>query len=176
MIATPHLKQVDLVRVRGRMQVEHVGPPHPNPGSNMWALLTPILGRTCGPSSPQSWVEYVGPPHPNPGSNMWALLTPILGRTCGPSSPQSWVDALQRLALVFVSYICRALKKKLTVPTLLLWAEHDMALGPQLLRGTEQHLETLEVHIVPAASHWLQQDRPEEVNGLMQRFLRGQRV
>ena len=44
------------------------------------------------------------------------------------------------------------MRTKLAVPTLLLWAENDIALGTGLLRGTDKRVETLEV--VSAAAAW----------------------
>lgn len=65
----------------------------------------------------------------------------------------------------------QALNKKLTIPTLLVWAENDAALGQQLLRGTERHVEHLRVVVLPGCSHWAQQDQPEEVNRLLNEHL-----
>ncbi len=45
------------------------------------------------------------------------------------------------------------------MPTLVLWADQDIALGTQLLRGLERYVERLQVQVLPDSSHWLQQDR-----------------
>ena len=50
------------------------------------------------------------------------------------------------------------------MPTLLLWADNDPVMGPQLLRGTEQHVESLQIVMLANCSHWVQQDQAEEVN------------
>jgi pimeloyl-ACP methyl ester carboxylesterase len=60
---------------------------------------------------------------------------------------------------------------KCTVPTLLVWADKDIALGPQLLRGTERYVETLRVEVLRGCSHWAQQDQPEKVNALLREHL-----
>lgn len=65
----------------------------------------------------------------------------------------------------------RSLAHKLPMPVLLLWADGDVALGPQLLSGTEKHAERLTVRIVQDCSHWMQQDRWQEVNALLREFL-----
>ena len=54
---------------------------------------------------------------------------------------------------------CRALRRKLPMPVLLVWADGDVALGPQLLRKTYKYAEHLRVHVVADCSHWVQQDR-----------------
>lgn len=65
----------------------------------------------------------------------------------------------------------RALKGKLTVPTLVLWGEKDAALGTQLLRGTEKHVERVKVVVLPGCSHWVQHERAEETNRLLREFI-----
>lgn len=57
------------------------------------------------------------------------------------------------------------------MPVMLLWADHDVALGPQLLRGTEKYADSLRIEMVKGASHWVQQDRPAEVNRMLREFL-----
>lgn len=69
-------------------------------------------------------------------------------------------------------HVGRAIRTKLRVPTLVLWADNDVALGPGLLRGTDRYVEDLRIEVVGGnCSHWLQQDRPEAVNAAMRGFL-----
>lgn len=49
--------------------------------------------------------------------------------------------------------------EKLQVPTLLIWAAGDTALGPQLAAQTPQFVENLQLHVLEDCSHWAQQDR-----------------
>ena len=49
-------------------------------------------------------------------------------------------------------------------PTLLLWGEEDIYLSPTLATGNEALVADLTVHRFPGASHWIQQDAPDEVN------------
>ena len=65
----------------------------------------------------------------------------------------------------------RALRTPIPVPTLLLWADSDAALGTGLLRGTGRHVGQLQVEVVPQSSHWIQHDRPERVNAALGEFL-----
>ena len=53
------------------------------------------------------------------------------------------------------------------MPTLLVWAANDGALGPQLLRGTERHVEKLRIVTIPDCSHWVTQDRHERTHTRM---------
>lgn len=49
--------------------------------------------------------------------------------------------------------------KKLEIPTLVLWADLDGALGPQLLRGLPGYVPDVSIHTLKNCSHWIQQDR-----------------
>ena len=49
--------------------------------------------------------------------------------------------------------------RKLKMPTLVLWADSDGALGPQLLRGLSGYVPDVSIHTLKNCSHWIQQDR-----------------
>jgi len=57
-------------------------------------------------------------------------------------------------------------------PTLLVWAEDDVALGRSLATGLERGVNDLQVHFIPDCGHWVQNEAPEEVNERMLAFLR----
>ncbi len=59
----------------------------------------------------------------------------------------------------------------LEVPTLLIWGEADVALGKELSVGTEDYVRHLRLRYIPQCSHWVQQERPHQVNALMDEFL-----
>ena len=52
---------------------------------------------------------------------------------------------------------------KLNVPTLLIWGMQDPAIGPALLEVWKSIYPHAEVHTIAGASHFLQEDAPEEV-------------
>ncbi|MEE6506051.1 hypothetical protein FKM82_007483 [Ascaphus truei] len=59
------------------------------------------------------------------------------------------------------------------VPTLLLWGECDAFLEVRMVQEMQQYVHApFRAEIIPSASHWLQQDKPEEVNSIMRDFLR----
>ena len=61
----------------------------------------------------------------------------------------------------------------ITVPTLLLWAMEDRALGYEdVVPGTERYVSHLEIQTIPDCGHFVQQERPEEVNRRLLAFLR----
>jgi pimeloyl-ACP methyl ester carboxylesterase len=55
-------------------------------------------------------------------------------------------------------------RQKVKVPTLMVWGEHDTALGKEVTYGTEEWVPNLTIKYIPDASHWVQQDTPEKVN------------
>ena len=52
--------------------------------------------------------------------------------------------------------------KPLQIQTLVLLADSDGALGPQLLNGLPGYVPNVEVHTLKNCSHWIQQDRSAE--------------
>ena len=58
-----------------------------------------------------------------------------------------------------------------TCPTLLVWGEQDRYLGVNFTTGLERWVRDLRVEHTPDASHWVQNDAPDRVNGLMLHFL-----
>ena len=59
----------------------------------------------------------------------------------------------------------------ITVPTLMLWGEQDVALAKSTTYGTEDQVAQLTLRYLPEASHWIQQDDPETVNAMVSAFL-----
>lgn len=60
---------------------------------------------------------------------------------------------------------------KLSLPTLMIWGENDIALGKELTYNTEEYVPALTLHYIPNCSHWVQQEQPERVNRYMRDFL-----
>ena len=59
----------------------------------------------------------------------------------------------------------------LDIPTLMIWAEDDIALGKELTYGTEKFVKNLQIKYIPNCSHWVQQEQPLLVNQYMREFL-----
>jgi pimeloyl-ACP methyl ester carboxylesterase len=59
----------------------------------------------------------------------------------------------------------------LDLPALMLCAEWDAALPPSLADRMHERCSDLELHTVSRAGHWVQQEYPEEVNGLLTDWL-----
>ena len=60
---------------------------------------------------------------------------------------------------------------KVEVPTLIVWGEDDVAINIHCLDGTDQFVDDLTVERLPGVSHWVQQDAPEQVNAILERWL-----
>lgn len=54
--------------------------------------------------------------------------------------------------------------------TLLIWGHRDAYLVPELASDLEQWVKELRVEHLPDATHWVQNDEPEKVNGLIKEF------
>ena len=55
--------------------------------------------------------------------------------------------------------------------TLLIWGTQDVALDIALTHNLEQWVPKIQVRRLPDSGHWVQQERPDAVNNLMQQFL-----
>lgn len=64
-------------------------------------------------------------------------------------------------------------REMLTVdlPTLVLWAMEDIALGPELVEGLDDYVSRLTLEKVPGATHWIVHERPAFVAERLERFL-----
>ena len=63
------------------------------------------------------------------------------------------------------------LSRVIEAPTLVIWGEEDVALDLICLEGTERYVRDLTLKRLPGVSHWVQQDAPVVVNGLLREFL-----
>ena len=61
---------------------------------------------------------------------------------------------------------------KLDLPSLMITAEWDPALTPELAAGMPDICSDLEMHMIKACGHWTQQEKPEELNRLMLDWLK----
>jgi epoxide hydrolase 4 len=62
---------------------------------------------------------------------------------------------------------------RIETPTLMIWGEHDTALGKETTYGTERYVEELTLRYLPNVSHWVQQEAPETVNAMLEAWLTG---
>jgi len=63
---------------------------------------------------------------------------------------------------------------KISVPTLLIWAEDDRALTKDLTYNLEPYFTIPpQIRYIPQCSHWVQQEQPEQVNRFLEEFLWG---
>jgi epoxide hydrolase 4 len=65
---------------------------------------------------------------------------------------------------------------RIATPTLMIWGEVDAALGKELTVGTDEYVSDLTLRYLPQVSHWVQQEAPETVNGMIEAWLLGRRV
>jgi pimeloyl-ACP methyl ester carboxylesterase len=55
----------------------------------------------------------------------------------------------------------------ITAPTILIWGMQDTALASDLTQGVDAWVPQARVERIPDASHWVQHERPEQVNRLL---------
>jgi pimeloyl-ACP methyl ester carboxylesterase len=57
-------------------------------------------------------------------------------------------------------------------PTLVIWGDGDAVLDSSCLDGLDRYVANLTVSRLPGVSHWVQEEAPEVVNEIVERFLR----
>lgn len=60
--------------------------------------------------------------------------------------------------------------EKIKAPTLLIWGEEDRFLDIALTEGNDDFVEDLTLHRLPGVTHWVCEEAPETVNGLIGRW------
>jgi pimeloyl-ACP methyl ester carboxylesterase len=63
-------------------------------------------------------------------------------------------------------------RRKLTLPCLMITAEWDAALPPELASGMRESCADLEIHPIAGAGHWVQQEKPAELDARLCDWLR----
>lgn len=63
------------------------------------------------------------------------------------------------------------LQKRITVPVLIVWGCQDGAIGEELADGSLKFCDDVRLKKIRNASHWVQQDAPDEANRYMEDFL-----
>jgi len=60
---------------------------------------------------------------------------------------------------------------KIKAPTLIIWGENDLALEKDLPQLSGEFVDNLQIKYVEKANHFVQQDKPDEVNKLIEAFV-----
>jgi len=64
-----------------------------------------------------------------------------------------------------------AIRRKISVPSLMIWGTNDAFLDKELAEISRRFVEKYTVHYIEGASHWIQQDEPEQFNSVIRQFL-----
>jgi pimeloyl-ACP methyl ester carboxylesterase len=78
-----------------------------------------------------------------------------------------------RAAFRAAPFLALRARRRSGAPVLLIWGEQDRYLEAHLLEGTGAWAPDLRIERIAEASHWVQADAPERVNGLLIDFARG---
>lgn len=68
--------------------------------------------------------------------------------------------------------VCAGPWPRLETPTLMIWGEQDTALGKSMTERTDELVRDVTIHYLNA-SHWVQQDAPDDVNAILREWLGG---
>lgn len=60
---------------------------------------------------------------------------------------------------------------KITMPSLIIWGENDLALSKELPELTREFIDRLEIKYIPNGNHFVQQDKPDDVNKAIEDFV-----
>jgi pimeloyl-ACP methyl ester carboxylesterase len=88
--------------------------------------------------------------------------------------PQALSKAVEYYRVMFRDLIARRRfpwDQLVTVPTLVIWGEQDVALGKELNDGLSEWVKDLQVCYITDSGHWVQQEKYEEVNRILIDFL-----
>jgi epoxide hydrolase 4 len=85
-----------------------------------------------------------------------------------PGAMTAMLNYYRANALAFVQ---SAPSERVHVPTLMIWGEHDTALGLELTEGYQGLVDDFTLRRLPQASHWVQQDAPDAVNAALAEWL-----
>ena len=66
----------------------------------------------------------------------------------------------------------RGVSQRVRVPTLFIGATDEIVAGRRQIEAMKGHVDDLEVHMIEDCGHWSQQERPDQVNEIMLRWLR----
>ncbi|MEE3327453.1 MAG: alpha/beta hydrolase [Myxococcota bacterium] len=65
---------------------------------------------------------------------------------------------------------------EIETPTLILWGEEDPVLVPSTIGRAEELIADLTLRFLPGVGHWAQQEAPDEVNEMLDAWLKGRSV
>lgn len=57
-------------------------------------------------------------------------------------------------------------------PSLIVWGENDLALEKELAELSRPYVRNLQIEYIPGASHFVQHDKPDLVNSVIEDFVR----
>ena len=87
------------------------------------------------------------------------------------SKPRAFTSMINWYRAALRTFPLRLDEPTLHVPTLLIWGEQDRFLDRALAQQSIDHCDQGHVVYLADACHWVHHERPDEVVGLVQKFL-----
>lgn len=134
----------------------------------MWAFFTTLMGTDATPAwlSDEVRAQYravwQGAPGAAVGEGLRGGCNYYRASPLRPPRPQDPAAAAVTLPREIVT---------VDVPTLVLWAQDDVALPPTLTEGLEDYVSELTLRTVAGASHWVIHEKPDWVRDAIGTFL-----
>ncbi len=171
---------------------------HPERLNRLVILNVPhpaVMWRTIWRDPPQwlrSWyvlfVQLPGVPEALARANNWRAMTGALQSTSRPgaftdadlelyrqawSQPEAFTAMLNWYRAILREPAKPLRNPRISVPTLMLWGVHDVALGRELAKPSIDMCDRGRLVFCEDATHWVQHDEPDRVNRLIGEFLQG---
>jgi hypothetical protein len=88
-----------------------------------------------------------------------------------PAALRYYQNVLTPATADFNSRVLSSRRRRLPMPTLLVWGDQDTALGAELTAGTDALCADFRLRVIHGASHWVQQDAVSETLDAVGDFL-----
>uniref|UniRef100_A0A8B7U7F9 Bifunctional epoxide hydrolase 2-like n=1 Tax=Castor canadensis TaxID=51338 RepID=A0A8B7U7F9_CASCN len=133
------------------------------PGAGEWPLATEGLNQASHPyTSPEDEMILQGqlPCVPKPPQRLPALHSILLSKVGGPLN---WYRNMERNW----KWSCRSIGRKILIPALMVTAEKDVVLTPEMSKHMENWIPHLKRGHINDCGHWTQMEKPTEVNQIL---------
>lgn len=84
----------------------------------------------------------------------------------------AWTPPINYYRSVMHTLINTESYQRIVVPTLVIWGTNDIALERDLAEMSREFVQNIRIEYIEDATHFVQNHKPDEVNRIMDRFLK----